>query len=227
MNDYASPRWTTELVDCSMPMTFDTYSNCAFSCLYCFSQYRRAIGNSKDAYLNKEVSAVNVERIKRMFLNPDEHGGQFAEYIKRPFYANMKQLCDKIGMRFYVSDAHWKELCCNGSCCGLGKDWNYSRGQFCEALQIAKEKGTVRWSDIAGPNAEIFSKVKYIGAQGLNTVGSENRAKFDGMTLYDYMRYLWNTPKAGSSPYKLFFGVIEPCGHDDQGDIIYKYKGRQ
>ena len=413
MNDYASPRWTTELVDCSMPMTFDTYSNCAFSCLYCFSQYRRAIGNSKDAYLNKEVSAVNVERIKRMFLNPDEHGGQFAEYIKRrkvmqwgglsdefdgferkhgrtlellrffkeinyplcfstkgtfftedeaymelirgqknwnfkfsiitpderkahiiekgvpspaerlkaieriaeagaggatlrlrpfilgistpgyldliqqahdagatavsteflcierrslslrkvmpiinelcgfdlydfyikhspgagylrlsetvkrPFYANMKQLCDKIGMRFYVSDAHWKELCCNGSCCWLGKDWNYSRGQFCEALQIAKEKGTVRWSDIAGPNAEIFSKVKYIGAQGLNTVGSENRAKFDGMTLYDYMRYLWNTPKAGSSPYKLFFGVIEPCGHDDQGDIIYKYKGRQ
>lgn len=412
MNDYASPRWTTELVDCSMPMTFDTYSNCSFGCLYCFSQYRRAIGNGKDAYLLKEVNAVNVERIKKMFLDPDAHAGQFAEYIKqrrvmqwgglsdefdgfekahgrtlellrffkeidyplcfstkgvfftkderymelirgqknwnfkfsiitadekkakvlekgvpspqerlkaieriaeadaggatlrlrpfilgistptylqliqnaadagatavsteflcierrslslravmpvinelcgfdlydfyikhspgagylrlseqvkRPFYANMKALCDKIGLRFYVSDAHWKELCANGSCCGLGTEWNYSRGQFCEALQIAKTKGYVRWDDIAAANAAIFSKVPYVRAQGLNTVGCENRAKFDGMSLTDYMRYLWNTPKAGSSPYKLFFGVIVPDGHDEDGNIIYRYKGR-
>ncbi len=34
---YVSPRWTYEILDCSMPMTFDTYSNCAFQCVYCFS----------------------------------------------------------------------------------------------------------------------------------------------------------------------------------------------
>ena len=37
---YGSPRWTGEILDCSMPMTFDTYSNCAFNCAYCFSSFQ-------------------------------------------------------------------------------------------------------------------------------------------------------------------------------------------
>ena len=50
---------------------------------------------------------------------------------------------------------------------------------------------------------------------------------FDGMSMTDYMHYLWNTPMAGSSPYKLFFGVIVPEGKDENGDLIYKFKGRK
>ena len=79
---YQSPRWTTEIADCSMPMTFDTYSNCAFGCLYCFAGFRRGVGNCKDAYLGKEVKEVNVDKIKRMFTDPDKYAGQFAPYIK-------------------------------------------------------------------------------------------------------------------------------------------------
>ena len=67
---YQSPRWTAEVADCSMPMTFDTYSNCSFNCIYCFSQFQRAIGNGKEQYLHKEVKAVSVEKIKRMFTEP-------------------------------------------------------------------------------------------------------------------------------------------------------------
>ena len=59
--------------------------------------------------------------------------------IKEPFFNNMRDTCLEVGMRFYVSDAHFKEMCANGSCCGLPTNWNYSRGQFCEALQIAKK----------------------------------------------------------------------------------------
>ena len=77
---YSSPRWSGEYPDCSMPMTFDTYSNCAFGCAYCFSQYQRGIGGSKESYFAKEVDCVNVEKIKRMFLEPDS--SQFGEYIK-------------------------------------------------------------------------------------------------------------------------------------------------
>ena len=80
---YDSPRLTGEVLDCSMPMTFDTYSNCAFGCLYCFSQYQRGIGRSKEAYLAHEVKAVNVEKVKRMFTDPDKYGGYFAPYIKQ------------------------------------------------------------------------------------------------------------------------------------------------
>lgn len=405
---YCSPRWTNEIADCSMPMTFDTYNNCSFGCLYCFSQFRRAIGSSKEAYLSKDVKCVNVEKIKKMFLEPDKYGGQFAEYIKQrrvmqwgglsdqfdgyerkygqtlellkffkeidyplcfstksvwwteddrymslvegqknwnfkfsiitldehkahviekgvptplqrleairriaeagaggatlrlrpfiigittptyldlireasergatalsteffcmelrskvlkdnaplfnkecgfdlfafyrkyscqqgylrlnrkvkePFIKNMKQLCDELGMRFYVSDAHFKELCCNGSCCGLPVSWNYSRGQFCEALQICKEKGVVYFSDISKDIYELHNH-NYRGATGLNTASEENRAHFEGMTVAQYIRWLWNNPQAGQSPYKMFEGVMRPEGEDENGDLIYYY----
>lgn len=405
---YCSPRWSNEIADCSMPMTFDTYSNCSFGCLYCFSQYQRALGGSKEAYLNKEVKCVNVEHIKKMFLEPDKYGGQFAEYIKQrrvmqwgglsdqfdgyerkygqtlellkffkeidyplcfstksvwwteddrymslvegqknwnfkfsiitldeqkahiiergvptplhrleairriaganaggatlrlrpfivgittptyldlireaaergatalsteffcmeqrsktlkenmhffnelagfdlgefyrkysyssgylrlnrkvkePFIKNMKQLCDELGVRFYVSDAHFKELCCNGSCCGLPADWNYSHGQFCEALQICKEKGVCHFSDIS-KDIEELHQYPWGRATGYNANSSEKRAHFADMTMAQYMRWLWNNPQAGQSPYKMFEGVMRPDGEDENGDLIYYY----
>lgn len=406
---YQSPRWTAEIADCSMPMTFDTYSNCSFGCMYCFSQYQRGIGGAKEAYLKKEVHPVNVKKIKAMFTDPDKYGGQFAEYIKQrrvmqwgglsdqfdgferkygqtlellrffkeidyplcfstkatwwtqderymelvrgqknwnfkfsiitldenkariiergvptpiqrldaierianadaggatlrlrpfiigvstptyldlireaanrgasalsteffcveqrsqtlrefmptlsdlcgfdvmafyrkysvaqgylrlnrkikaPFIHNMRDLCKEVGMRFYVSDAHFKELCCNGSCCGLPADWNYSKGQFCEALQIAKQKGTVYYSDIRKDIDELHGAYDWGKATGFNANSSEKRAQFYGMSMADYMRWLWNNPQAGQSPYKLFEGVLQPIGKDAEGNIIYKY----
>ena len=79
---YGSPRWSWEILDCAMPMTFDTYSNCAHQCLYCFAYFQRAVGDSADDYLHHRVKAVDVAKVKRMFTDPDEHGGQFAWYIK-------------------------------------------------------------------------------------------------------------------------------------------------
>lgn len=408
MSYYSSPRWTAEIADCSMPMTFDTYSNCSFGCIYCFSQYQRGIGGGKDHYLAKEIFHVNVNRIKQMFLRPDEHAGQFAEYIKQrrvmqwgglsdqfdgferkygvtlellrffkeidyplcfstkstwwtkdkrymdlvqgqknwnfkfsiitldeqkariiergvptplerlaaieriaqagaggatlrlrpfiigistptyldlireagsrgatalsteffcverrsqslkeqmpvfnelcgfdlmqfyiknsvsqgylrlnrkvkaPFMRNMQALCKELGMRFYVSDAHFKELCCNGSCCGLPSGWNYSRGQFCEALQVAKNKGAVRWDDIKA-DIESLHQYDWGRAVGFNTNSSEKKAQFYGMTMAEYMRWLWNNPQAGQSPYAMFEGVLQPTGKDEEGNIIYTY----
>lgn len=405
---YQSPRWSAEIADCSMPMTFDTYSNCAFGCMYCFSQYQRGIGGAKEHYLAKEVNPVNVERIKKMFFEPDKYAGQFAEYIKqrrvmqwgglsdqfdgferkygkslellrffkeidyplcfstkatwwtkderymelvrgqhnwnfkfsiitldeekariiekgvpspmerleairriaeadaggatlrlrpfiigvstptyldlireasqrgatalsteffcveqrsqtlkeymptlselcgfdlmafykkysvaqgylrlnrkvkRPFIENMKQVCDEVGMRFYVSDAHFKELCHNGSCCGLPPTWNYSHGQFCEALQLCKKNGQVTWDEIK-PDIESLHQYDWGRASGFNANSSEKRAQFYAMSMAEYMRWLWNNPQAGQSPYKMFEGVMHPSGKDANGNIIYTY----
>lgn len=394
-----------------MPMTFDTYSNCSFGCLYCFSQFQRAIGGAKENYLNKSVTHVNPEKIKRMFTDPDKYGGQFAEYIKQrrvmqwgglsdqfdgyerkygvtlellrffkdidyplcfstkatwwtkderymelvrgqrnwnfkfsiitkeeskariiengvptpqerlnaierianadaggatlrlrpfiigvstptyldlireagergatalstefmcvemrsnelkskmpifnemcgfdfwnfykqysvssgymrlnrkvkePFIRNMEQVCREIGMRFYVSDAHFKELCHNGSCCGLPPTWNYSHGQFCEALQIAKQKGCVYYSDISKDIGQLH-QYRRDKADGYNCNSSEKRAHFYGMTMANYMRWLWNNPQSGQSPYRLFEGILVPSGKDDDGNLIYQYAGK-
>lgn len=412
MKYYLSPRWSNEIADCSMPMTFDTYSNCSYGCLYCFSQFQRALGEGKEAYLHKVCNPVNVEAVKRMFSDPDKHGGQFATYIKerkvmqwgglsdefdnfekkygktlellkffkeidyplcfstkatwfteddrymsliegqknwnfkfsiitldekkakiiergvdsplkrleairriaeagaggatlrlrpfiigistptyldlireasnrgatalsteffcmeqrskvlkdnapifnkecgfdlfdfykkysvstgylrlnrkikKPFIENMKNLCDELGMRFYVSDAHFKELCCNGSCCGLPPEWNYSRGQFCEALQLCKKNGSVRFCEIQ-KDIDLLHQYNFIGAEGYNTRSSEWKSHFMGMKMAEYLRWVWNNPQNGQSPYKMFEGVMYPDGEDENGDIIYKYNSER
>ena len=143
--------------------------------------------------------------------------------VKRPFVQKMKTLCDELGMRFYVSDSHFKELSCNGSCCGLPENWNYSRGQFTQALLIAKEKGVVTYPEIKEDIEKLFSGFEWGSANGFNCGSSEKRAKFKDMTMADYMHYLWNNPQNGQSPYKLFEGVLIPEGKDENGDIIYAY----
>ena len=398
--------------DCSMPMTFDTYSNCSFNCRYCFSQFQKGNGKVRhEKYFSKSVTSVNVEKVKKIFLNPES--SQFGEYIKQkrvmqwggladqfdgyervhgktlellkffkdidypicfstkstwwtkdkrymdlfkgqknwnvkfsiitldeykarivedgvpsprerldaikrivdvdaggstlrlrpfiigistptyleliteaskcgagalstefmcidvrsnsfktyipifselcgfdlysfyktysqhggylrlnrkvkePFILNMKKRCEEVGMRFYVSDAHFKEMCCNGSCCGLQESWNYSRGQFCQALMIAKKNGIVKWRDISKDVYELHGKYLFRHAFGFNTNGSEMRSKFYNYTMAEYLRWLWNSPGAGQSPYSMFGGIIEPCGKDEDGNIVYRYIGER
>ena len=405
--NYISPRWSGEITDCTMPMTFDTYSNCAYGCVYCFSQYQRGIGGSKTGYFNKVVKSVNPEKVKEMFMNPDS--SQFGEYIKtrrvfqwgglsdqfdeyerkygvtldlmrffkeinypicfstkaawpffderyrevfkgqdnwnvkfsiitldekkakkieqgvpspaerlkamheyttlnkggatlrlRPFIIGvsskdykdlivaahdagadavtteffclearslnfakehyntiseccgfdvvdfykkhssgsgylrlnrkikekymheMKKLCDELGMRFYVSDAHFKELCDNACCCGLPPEWNYSRGNFSYALQLCRRNGVAYWKDIE-KDMYYLNDVPFGRAIGFNANSSEKRAKFYDSSMKDYLHYIWNNPKAGQSPYKMFGGVMRPDGYDENNDVIYRY----
>lgn len=71
--DYGSPRWSGEICDCSMPLTFDTYSTCAYNCLYCFAYFQKSHtvvgykGNSKPT--TRDVRCVNVDKVKQMFIN--------------------------------------------------------------------------------------------------------------------------------------------------------------
>lgn len=406
-HNYTSPRWTGEIADCSLPVTLDTYTNCSFGCVYCFSQYQRAIRRGKERYLKKEVESINVEKVKRIFSGEDK-GSQFYEYVKqrrpiqfggmsdqfdeferkygvtyellkylreieypicfstksawvfyderyrelfkgadnwnvkfsiitldetdaakieqgvpsprkrldamaeynklsnggttlrlRPFilgvsdktykdliraakeagaqavtteffclelrsiktakkhyqvisdccgfdivefyrkYSNgsgylrlnrkvkerfvfeMRDLCRELGMRFYVSDAHFKECSDNCCCCGLPPEWDYSRGHFNGALQVAKKTGICKWSDIEKDMQHL--NFRFVGATGFNTNSCETRTYFEDMTMKDYLHYLWNSPKRGQSPYKIFERVLIPDGFDERGDVVYRY----
>ena len=46
------------------------------------------------------------------------------------------------------------------------------------------------------------------------------------MTMANYMRWLWNNPQSGQSPYKLFEGILIPNGKDEDGNLIYTYAGK-
>lgn len=165
----------------------------------------------------------------KFYTKYSQHGGylRLNRKVKEPFVDNMEKTCKEVGMRFYVSDAHFKERCCNGSCCGLTPDWNYSRGQFCEALCIAKKKGFVRWGDIKKDIEQLHGGYKWIRACGYNTNSAELRAKFHDFTMADYLKWVWNSPKNGQSPYSMFGGIVIPDGKDEDGNIIYKYIGEK
>lgn len=144
--------------------------------------------------------------------------------IKRPYYEKMEALCKKIGLRFYVSDAHGKEYCEGVCCCGLSEKWNYSRGQFTEALNIAKKNGVVYFKDIE-KDILIFKNILWNRAENFNTGTVAQRAKRQYQSLYDYIRGIWNTPNSLRSPYKYFEGVLHPEGLDEDNNVIYIYKG--
>jgi DNA repair photolyase len=138
--------------------------------------------------------------------------------IKRPVVDAMEQACADAGMRFYISDAHFKERCEGGSCCGLPEGWNYSRGQFTEAVVICRAKGEVRWPDIAW-DMDYMKETPMKRTQLMQS--SKGRAQFNDMTLYEYMRWLWNNPKAGQAPFRMFEGVMTPTSKDEDGDLVY------
>jgi len=68
---YASPRWSGEILDCAMPMTFDTYSRCSYNCLYCFGIYQKATnktaGKKGKAITLQKAQSVNVKKVIRLF----------------------------------------------------------------------------------------------------------------------------------------------------------------
>ncbi len=140
--------------------------------------------------------------------------------VKRKYMDDMQDECAKRGLRFYVSDAHFKERSANGCCCGAGESFPYSRGQFLEGLLIAKKNGQVRFSDI-DPDLQVFGdgNCKY----AMHAI-PERRAQFDSFTLRQWMRWTWNSPNELSSPYRYFGGVLVPCGRDENDDVIYRYE---
>ena len=57
---YGSPRISSELPDCSMPMTFDSYSFCSLGCTFCFAYFFKS---NNPAIKNLQLRPVDVGRM--------------------------------------------------------------------------------------------------------------------------------------------------------------------
>lgn len=145
--------------------------------------------------------------------------------IKRPYIDKMDALCRRLRIRFYVSDAHHKDRCFNGCCCGLPETAKYHRGQFTEAIVIAKREGEVHFSDIAKYILPCFHTLRAVSAVNFARTNAVVRARLYHYSMYDLFRYYWNTPNESKSPYKYFGGALRPKGVDGDRDIVYEYRG--
>ena len=86
-----------------------------------------------------------------------------------------------------------------------------------------KKNGSVSWADINKDAEHLLGGFDAVKASGFNTKSPEMRAKFLGMSMKEYLRYLWNNPQAGQSPYRMVEGIITPSGKDEMGNILYSY----
>lgn len=91
---YYSPRISSELPDCSSPLTFDTYSRCSMRCQYCFSHAQKDINpGTKEAPLQ----GVNPEKLFKMIdgnLHTKEGELFYKHFFKEQFLFHWGGLAD-------------------------------------------------------------------------------------------------------------------------------------
>lgn len=147
--------------------------------------------------------------------------------LKAPIINDMREISHKLGMKFYVSDAHHKEQSDSCCCCGTPPNFKVSKGHFAEALLIAKKRPNklVSWDDIKDNLEFLVGNVRFYKAAGFNTGSNKKRSERLYQTLSQYVQEIWNTPKNPKSPYKYFSGRLKPVKVDSNGNVIYKYVG--
>jgi len=182
----------------------------------------RAAGYLKKRYEQmNEVLGFNVYDYYK-YLSRGSMGGyrRLNPYTKATHVEKVYKLARKLGMRFACSDAHFKELNDTGCCCGLDNSWNWTRGQFTNALIIARKCGQVCWKDIEKDTEWErlwrFSEVRNCG----------DWKRYRRHKLWDCRiakKNIWNDPNDINSPYRYFEGRMLPDKLDEDGNVIYKY----
>ena len=102
--NYTSPRWSGEICDCSMPMTFDTYSSCSFNCLYCFAFFQKShnvLGYKDHLNVSDRVTrGVNPDKVRKLFIHSLNNTAQnntekqFQRYIQNKITMQWGGLAD-------------------------------------------------------------------------------------------------------------------------------------
>jgi DNA repair photolyase len=91
---YGSPRISSEIADCSMPMTFDNLSYCSFGCTYCFAYFFKS---NNPAIREIVLKSVDVDAIiNAMQGRPANKNGRlfYEHFYKRKFLFHWGGLAD-------------------------------------------------------------------------------------------------------------------------------------
>ena len=143
---------------------------------------------------------------------------------KRDIVMGMKAEAEAQGMKFYCSDAHWKDTNCNGSCCGLPKSANYFKAQMTEMIVKAREQGKISWEDFKAEMPAEYKTMKFVDLEGINLGSLQGKATKINMTTEDWLREKWNSINSKAGLLKAYARVLEPIG-SKKGNVVYKYRG--
>jgi len=189
--------------------------------------YPSAIGKEKKWRWEKldKYTGINLKQLYKSF-GP-------MQACTRPSYTwtegimhRVKELAHDNGMVVGVSDPVWKQLTDSGCCCGILPNdpvfGNWEPENATNAMITAKKTGDLIYlKDITPPWAyeKKLSDMVNLGAGPL-VVHKVRNAKWS-----DSLRDTWNRPSSQRGPVNYFQGAWEVHGEDENGDIVYRYKG--
>jgi len=91
---YQSPRISSEIPDCSMPLSFDDKSFCALGCLYCFSYMQKCINPSRSGL---GLQTVDTQKMIQAMTGKGAKGHHrllYEHFYKRRFLLHWGGLAD-------------------------------------------------------------------------------------------------------------------------------------
>lgn len=90
---YPSPRVSSEIPDCSMPLTFDQYSYCSLGCLYCFAYFFKT---NNPAKIGKpaELASVDPEKLLATIRGEFPNDQWYKHFYSRRFLLHWGGMAD-------------------------------------------------------------------------------------------------------------------------------------
>lgn len=140
---------------------------------------------------------------------------------------SIKEEALKCGMTVGVSDPVWKQLSDVGCCCGIRHDdevfGNWEPENATNMLILSKQDGRrIFLKDIVPPWAYEMQYQKMVNlGVGPMAMAKKTRIK----TWADFLKEIWNDTGRQRSPMNYFQGALQLDGKDDEGNLVYKYKG--
>jgi len=138
----------------------------------------------------------------------------------------IKEEAVKCGLTVGVSDPVWKQLTDSGCCCGILPDdpvfGNWERENATNALFEAKKTGKeITLKDIVPPWAseQLLCEMVNMG------VGPKIVYKRKHLTWADKLKDVWNGLETQRGPLNYFQGALMPVRRDEEGNMVYEYKG--
>ncbi len=162
--------------------------------------------------------------------NPAETCRRAKRSLKHDMTMKVYHKAKELGLRFGISDPHFKELNDTGCCCGMPEDdeWfgKWSRRQMTEVVVQARrahERGEKRLFSYSDWRPEWAHMVPLTSMVPAGNWHNYRRKKYK--TWGDQMRDKWNDPKSPRGPYNYFGKVLIPIGIDKHTqDLVYEYR---
>jgi len=162
--------------------------------------------------------------------NPKETCRRASRAIKYEMTMKVREKVHELGMRFGISDPHFKEFNDTGCCCGFPEQdsWfgGWSRRQMTEVIVQARkayERGEPRLFNYEDWKPAWAHMIPLNNVEPARSWHAYRRKKFK--TYGDALRDKWNNPLDPRGPYLYFGKVLVPMGRDlNTGDLVYEYQ---